>query len=124
MAYYIYLVNDPVHGPTHGQRSAADSLLVFRSIGYTSRMEPAAFELRFESAFAGKFVSQESTQCGKLSSDEKMVFKSKRADEYEEVRIKLKADVKHPDEGYKYDVVMSGKTWDPRVVPRLPEGGA
>ena len=118
MAYYIYFVNDPVSGPTHGQKTSNDSLLVFRSMGYTSRQEPDGFELRFEPAFAGKFISSESTQCGKVRADEPVVFKSKRADEYHEVRIRLKSSVKHPDEGYKYDVVMSGKTWDPRVVPR------
>ena len=123
MAYYIYLVNDPVTGPTHGQKTRADSLLVFRSIGYTSKDAPAPFELRFEPAFAGKFVSSSSTPCAKTSGDEPVVFRSARNEEYYEVRIQLRSGVSHPDEGYKYDVVMSGKTWDPRVVPRLPEGG-
>lgn len=118
MAYYIYLVNDPVTGPTHGQKSARDSRLIFRSIGYKSREEPAAFELRFEPAFAGKFDPQESTGCAKTSDDGKIVFESRREDEFHEVQIKLKGGVDHPDEGYKYDVVMCGKTWDPRVVPR------
>jgi hypothetical protein len=118
MAYYIYLVNDPVNGPTHGQKTGKDSTIVFRSMGYTSHEAPAAFELRFEPSFAGKFVSSESTQCGKTSGDAPVVFRSQRASEYHEVRIKLKGNVHHPDQGYKYDVVMSGKVWDPRVVPR------
>jgi len=118
MAYYIYLVNDPVTGPTHGQKTAADSLLVFRSIGYTSKDAPAPFELRFEPAFAGKFTSSQSTACAKSSGHGPVVFASQRSGEYYEVRIKLKSGVTHPDEGYKYDVIMSGRTWDPRVVPR------
>lgn len=118
MAYFIYLVNDPVLGPTHGQKASKDSKLVFKSMGYAPGDDGAPFELRFGADFEGKFIKSQSTPVKGPGGQDKTTFVSAKNGKHEEVEITLQKNAAHPPHGYKYDVVMGSKCWDPRVVPR------
>ena len=123
MTHNVYLVNDPVAGPTHAERSRNDSSIHFESMGLKKSDPAPTFDLVFDDSIKDKYDPNKTTKA--VIDDVKRIvtFSSEKNGEFQRVKIKLiKAKnnkvVTHPEEGYKYTVVMGGKEWDPRVVPR------
>lgn len=123
---YTYFVDDPVVGPTHAEKTANDSKIQFRSMGYKNADPPPPFMLVFDSNLAGKYDTTKETFAvgGGVIGDTTFISKLTASGKYHEVVVKLiKKDalgnpIVHPEEGYKYTVIMNGKSWDPRVVPK------
>lgn len=124
MAYHIYFVADPTNGPTHGQKCKNNSELFFKSVGFEKGGSSLPFELRFEKAILTNYIKSKSDSPKGASGVNARTWASKNvgsvAKPKYQVKIVLKETVAnpHPSAGYKYDVTIDGKTWDPRVVPR------
>ena len=114
MAYHVYLVDDPVKGPTHGQRCNNTSMLYFKSFGIGGNAPPP-FSLVFDYAdFNGRYSVAQSSPA--VVGGGKITFQSVASgSKFQRVIIKLTSAT--PPDGYAYDVVMASGTWDPRVVP-------
>jgi hypothetical protein len=119
MSYRVYLVDDPVEGPTHAQKTNKWSKVRIRSMGYKKGDPAPAFTLVFDQALDGNFSTGDSTPAEGNVGIGKVTFKSVETanKKYQEVVINLSGNA-HPDEGYKYSVTMGANTWDPRMVPR------
>lgn len=138
MPYYINLIDDPnAKEPQIVERIKRDGLLHFRSFPFDGK--PAQeFKLEFTPAFENKYSRSAGFTKGVIANGkvtftakkipggaekflnkaEKILNKTKKIpnDSYE-ARIKLKSSTGHPGHGYKYNIVMNGKTLDPRVIP-------
>ena len=131
MPYYINLIDDPnAKEPQIVERIKRDGLLHFRSFPFDGK--PAQeFKLEFTPAFVNKYSRSAGFTKGVITAGkvtftakkipdgaEKFLNKTKKIpnDSYE-VRIKLKSSAEHVKLGYKYNIVMNGKTLDPRVIP-------
>jgi len=142
MAYYVYLVDDPVAGPTHGQKTGKNSTIWFKSMDITgaSPPNPPPFSLVFRTAdIDGNYEINPSTNSvtgtrpkldgdgdpvldgdGNPMSENIRTFTSTKSGIHQVVKIKLNnagAGANAGEIGYKYDVIMGANTWDPRVVP-------
>ena len=117
MSYRIYLVNDPVVGPTHAQKTNKWSKVRIRSMGYKKADPAPAFTLVFDQTLDGNFSERDSTPAVDKAGIDRVTFKSVPNGKYQEVVINLSGN-SHPYEGYKYSVTMGARTWDPRMVPR------
>ena len=123
---FTYFVDDPLIGPTHAEKTAKDSKIQFRSMGYKKTDPPPPFMLVFDDNLIGKYDTSKVTKAigGGGVGDTTFLSKLTPSGSFHEVIVTLlKKDaaghsVVHPDEGYKYTVIMNGKAWDPRVVPR------
>ena len=123
MTHYVYLVNDPVVGPTHAEKSLNDSSIHFKSMGLKKADSAPIFDLVFDDGIKGKYDPNKSTTAVIDDVKHKVTFSSEKNGDFQRVKIKLikeknNKEVIHPEEGYKYTVVMGNKEWDPRVVPR------
>ena len=126
----VFLTMDPTTtNPTIVSEPSAANVLVFRSLDYVNTPPaPQAYVLIFETGFVGKYQTTGGFTTGNITPIGVM-FQSE-AGTYsipgggpvptQEVRIKLLTGtgIVHPQEGYKYSVLMGGKVLDPRVVPR------
>jgi len=117
MAYHIYFVDDPVVGPTHGQKSGKSSELFFKSMGFAASDPAPAFTIVFEPAFDGKWTKSKSDNPVGSSGVDNRTWVSQKVGKYQQVKITLKSG-SHPTQGYKYSVTIGANTWDPRVVPK------
>lgn len=119
MAYHVYFTYDPTDGPTHGQKTSKTSTIYFKSIGFNKGDPSLPFEITFEPAILTNYHKGNSDSPKDTDGNgvDARTWVSKKVGKYHRVKIVLKGN-SHPDNGYKYDVTMSGKTWDPRVVPR------
>ena len=128
MAYHVYLAEDPVIGPTHGQKTGSNSSVYYKSVDITGATppNPPSFKLVFlRSEIDGDYNAAASTPSvtGTRPGTDALgnpinigirTFSSSKVGSHHQVKIKLNGATKN---SYKYDVDMSGKTWDPRVVP-------
>ena len=136
MSYHIYLAEDPVLGPTHGQKTGKNSTIFFKSVDITGATppNPPPFDLVFLQDEIGTAYDINNSTGGVAGTRQKtdadgnpvvdgdgnpvmeaiLTFSSSKVGIHHQVKIKLKNASKF---SYKYDVVMSNKTWDPRVVP-------
>jgi hypothetical protein len=109
MANLINIMQDPdTLAPTYRRRAtASDNKLRF--ICHSANPPAAAipFVLVFENDFAA------------ISSTTEIAFVSTTVGIKEQVTVQLIPKNQRPSrpQGYKYTVVMDGRTWDPRVVP-------
>ena len=124
MAYHIYFVNDPTNGPTHGQKSSHNSTLYFKSEGFNKGDPSPPFEIKFEKAILTNYHKGNSDSPKGASGVDARTWISQNVGSVVNPRYQVKIVLKetvpnpHPLAGYKYDVTIGGKTWDPRVVPR------
>ena len=116
---YTYFVDDPVAGPTHAEKTTKSGTVMIRSMGYQSGNPPPSFVVVFEPGFDGKYdKSTSSPSIGGSGSAVSFISSPVGSSgKYQQVKVKLK-NVVHPYVGYKYTVVMNGKTLDPRIVPK------
>jgi hypothetical protein len=117
MAYHIYFVADPTNGPTHGQKCGKSSTLYFKSEGFNDGDPSPPFEIKFETAILTNYNKSQSDSPKGASGVNARTWASTKVGNRHRIKIVLKGS-SHPPAGYKYDVSISGKTWDPRVVPR------
>jgi hypothetical protein len=117
MAYHVYFTNHPDDGPTHGQKCSKSSTLFFKSVGYNDGDSSLPFEIKFDSNILTNYHKGNSDLPKGAAGDDARTWVSQKVGSYHRVKIVLKGNA-HPTNGYKYDVTISGKTLDPRVVPR------
>jgi len=123
---YTYFVDDPAIGPTHAEKTGDTSLIQLRSMGYRKNDDAPSFIVIFENALEGFYDVAASTAAVGGSKLGATTFMSEpiAGGQFQEVKIILKqktqrgSTVPHPEEGYKYTIVMNGKALDPRVIPR------
>lgn len=123
----IFLTLDPGNGqPTVVAEPSNAAVVIVRSIDYSGGGQPEPFMLRFDYAFNGMYdvPGQGQNWTTPTLTANGIVFQSSPAVynpgniPVQEIRIKLKNNVAHPIEGYKYDVLMGGGVLDPRIRPR------
>lgn len=121
MAYHVYLAEDPVIGPTHGQKTGSNSSVYYKSVDITGAAppNPPPFDLVFlRSEIDGDYNAGASTPSvtgiHPVTGVGIRTFSSSKVGAHHQVKIKLNGATKN---SYKYDVVMASGVWDPRVVP-------
>jgi len=128
----VYLTLDPVSNmPTVVAETNTNNPIRFNSINYLVEEDPVPFFLQFGPEFNGMFIP------GGVATDAVItafgvIFASELKTSpgcvrqggpnviCQQVTINLRpesVDIDHPDDGYKYSVVMGTKVLDPRIVP-------
>lgn len=126
----IFLTLDPgTNQPTMVAEPNPNSPMHFKSINYLDPANPEPFILRFGTDFIGKYQDQGGVTTIPTVTSWGVIFSSNLnancpvrngTENCQEIVIKLdnSAGVNHPDDGYKYDVVMGTAVLDPRVRGR------
>lgn len=128
----VFLTMDPqTDNPTVVAEPSAAAVMIFRCLDYVNAPPtPEPYVLLFEPNFVGKYQIGPAYTPGAITPVGVMF--SSVAGTYaipgvpgppvnvQEIKIRLQTGggVVHPDDGYKYSVLMGGKVLDPRVVPR------
>ena len=109
MPTFINIMQDPdTLMPTYRKRATApDKILKFICHAANPPADAISFVLVFENDFAA------------ISVNTDIAFVSAKVGKRQIVQIDLIPIAQRPSkpEGYKYTIVMDGRTWDPRVVP-------
>ncbi len=120
MARHIYLTANPSGKPEMIEPSKNNSILYFKSQGWTEGVAAPEFEIEFESAFDGAWNTTGDDSDDPVGNSGKggRTWKSKPFNQHQRVKIKLKSSVTHPDGGYKYTIRIGTEELDPRIVPK------
>jgi hypothetical protein len=109
MANVVNIMQDPdTLAPTYRERATAgDDKLRFECHSANPPTPAIAFVIVFENDFAT------------ISSTGSIVFVSSAVGIKEKIEVQLIPKNLRPSrpQGYKYTIVMDGRTWDPRIVP-------